>query len=191
VILDEIGRGTSTYDGISLAWAICEYLHDHIGCRTFFATHYHELTELADSFDLIQNLNVAVNELNDDVVFLHKIIEGVADKSYGIHVAKLAGIPNEVIVRSREILSELERNHTKPTPHVETEEFQNLSTVSADGENINRVVRVKHKTVGAVQFSLFGQEDHPVIDELRDLNLDEIDPRDAVQLIAKWKKTLL
>ncbi len=93
VILDEIGRGTSTYDGVSLAWAVVEYLHDHIGCRTLFATHYHELTDLAKTLSSVRNLNVAVREWEDQVVFLHKIVEGAADKSYGIHVARLAGVP--------------------------------------------------------------------------------------------------
>ena len=97
VILDEIGRGTSTYDGVSLAWAIVEYLHDQIGCRTLFATHYHELTDLAaDAARSVRNLNVAVREWEDQVVFLHKIVDGAADKSYGIHVARLAGVPREV-----------------------------------------------------------------------------------------------
>ncbi|MDR1486213.1 MAG: DNA mismatch repair protein MutS [Planctomycetaceae bacterium] len=191
VILDEIGRGTSTYDGVSLAWAICEYLHDRIGCRTFFATHYHELTELAESFDLVHNLNVAVNELNDDVVFLHKIIQGAADKSYGIHVAKLAGIPKDVICRSREILSDLERNHTKLAAHGETDELRNLTTTSPDGENVNHVVRVRRKTVGTIQFSLFGQDDHPIIEEIRAIDLEKTNPIDALQLLINWKKKLL
>ena len=93
MILDEIGRGTSTYDGLSLAWAIVEHLHDQIGCRTLFATHYHELTDLASSLAGVKNLNVAVREWEDEVVFLHKIVAGAADKSYGIHVARLAGVP--------------------------------------------------------------------------------------------------
>ena len=93
VILDEIGRGTSTYDGISLAWSVVEHLHDHVGCRTLFATHYHELTDLEKSLSGVKNLNVAVREWQDEVVFLHKIVEGAADKSYGIHVARLAGVP--------------------------------------------------------------------------------------------------
>ena len=93
VILDEIGRGTSTYDGISLAWSVAEYLHDRIGCRTLFATHYHELTDLEKSLPGVKNLNVAVREWQDEVVFLHKIVAGAADKSYGIHVARLAGVP--------------------------------------------------------------------------------------------------
>src|SRR6185312_12929793 len=95
VILDEIGRGTSTYDGLSLAWAVVEHLHDRIGCRTLFATHYHELTELADKLPGVANLNVAVREWQDTIVFLHEIVPGAADKSYGIHVAQIAGVPRE------------------------------------------------------------------------------------------------
>ncbi|MCR4412954.1 MAG: DNA mismatch repair protein MutS, partial [Thermoguttaceae bacterium] len=111
VILDEIGRGTSTYDGISLAWSVAEYLHDRIGCRTLFATHYHELTDLARSLARVKNLNVAVREWQDEVVFLHKIVEGAADKSYGIHVARLAGVPREVVERAKDILAQLEEEH--------------------------------------------------------------------------------
>ena len=104
VILDEIGRGTSTYDGLSLAWAIIEHLHEQIGCRTLFATHYHELTQLEESLPRVANLNVAVKEWNDEVVFLHRIVAGGADKSYGIHVARLAGIPAEVNERAKDVL---------------------------------------------------------------------------------------
>ena len=111
VVLDEIGRGTSTYDGISLAWAIVEHLHDAVGCRTFFATHYHELTDLADSLAGVRNLNVAVREWEDQVVFLHKIVPGAADKSYGIHVARLAGVPKGVNERAKQILAQLEAEH--------------------------------------------------------------------------------
>ena len=103
VVLDEIGRGTSTYDGLSLAWAIVEHLHDQIGCRTFFATHYHELTDLAGSLPAVTNLNVSVKEWEDHVVFLHKIVPGAADKSYGIHVARLAGVPRTVNERAKQI----------------------------------------------------------------------------------------
>ena len=111
ILLDEIGRGTSTYDGISLAWAITEYLHDQIRCRTLFATHYHELTDLRKSLPRLKNLNVSVKEWQDDVVFLHKIVEGAADKSYGIHVARLAGVPKSVNDRAKQILSHLESEH--------------------------------------------------------------------------------
>ncbi len=108
VILDEIGRGTSTYDGLSLAWSVVEHLHDRIGCRTLFATHYHELTALAGSLPAVRNLNVAVREWQDQVVFLHKIVAGAADKSYGIHVARLAGVPGGVVERAKQILAQLE-----------------------------------------------------------------------------------
>ncbi|MDR1291546.1 MAG: DNA mismatch repair protein MutS [Planctomycetaceae bacterium] len=190
VILDEIGRGTSTYDGVSLAWAICEYLHDKICCRTLFATHYHELTELSDNLDLFRNLNVAVNELNEDVIFLHKIIPGAAAQSYGIHVAKLAGLPKEVIVRSREILAELEKSHTRLVVNTEKEEVRNIKTISQDGDTVDRHVRVKQKTVGNIQLSLFEQDDHPIIEEFRKLNIENMTPIEALQLLVKWKKSL-
>jgi DNA mismatch repair protein MutS len=108
VILDEIGRGTSTYDGVSLAWAITEYLHDRIACRALFATHYHELAQLSEKLSGLRNYNVVVREWHDEIVFLHKIAAGSADKSYGIHVAQLAGVPEEVLGRAKEVLAELE-----------------------------------------------------------------------------------
>ena len=118
VILDEIGRGTSTYDGVSLAWAITEYLHDDVGCRALFATHYHELAELAEKLPALRNYNVLVQEDKEGIVFLHKIAPGSTDKSYGIHVARLAGVPEPVLERAREVLAELESRHldTKPRP---------------------------------------------------------------------------
>jgi len=111
VILDEIGRGTSTYDGVSLAWAITEHLHNQVGCRTLFATHYHELAQLAETLPGLRNCNVLVREWQDDIVFLHKIAAGSADKSYGIHVARLAGIPADVLDRARTVLGQLEAHH--------------------------------------------------------------------------------
>jgi DNA mismatch repair protein MutS len=111
VILDEIGRGTSTYDGVSLAWAITEYLHNQVGCRALFATHYHELAQLAETLPGLRNHNVLVREWQDDIVFLHKIAPGSADKSYGIHVAQLAGIPGDVLDRAKQVLAELEAHH--------------------------------------------------------------------------------
>ena len=168
VILDEIGRGTSTYDGISLAWAIVEYLHDRTNCRTLFATHYHELTDLADMFDRIRNLNVAVREQKDDIAFLHKIVPGAADKSYGIHVARLAGVPRAVIDRAGAILKELEQTHVEATTHTE-------------------IAAPKRKVVGGMQFSLFGADDHPIVEELRALDIDGLTPLDAIKLVADWK----
>jgi DNA mismatch repair protein MutS len=119
VILDEIGRGTSTYDGVSIAWAVTEFLHERVGSRTLFATHYHELTELVKSLPRTANYHVEVREWGEDIIFLHRIVPGPTDRSYGIHVARLAGIPHEVVVRAREVLCQLETSHGiggKPGP---------------------------------------------------------------------------
>jgi DNA mismatch repair protein MutS len=114
VILDEIGRGTSTYDGVSLAWAITEYLHDAVGCRALFATHYHELAQLSESLPHLRNYNVLVQEDDDKVIFLHRIAPGSAERSYGIHVAQLAGVPPAVLRRAQTVLTELETRHHLP-----------------------------------------------------------------------------
>ena len=114
VILDEIGRGTATFDGLSIAWSVAEHLHDEIACRTLFATHYHELCDLANTKTAVENHNVAVREWNDDIIFLRKILPGPADKSYGIQVAKLAGLPRPIINRAKEILSHLELSAARP-----------------------------------------------------------------------------
>jgi len=115
VLMDEIGRGTSTYDGVSIAWAIAEYLHNHSDCRpkTLFATHYHELNELANDFSRVKNFNVSVKEINGKVIFMRKLQEGGSEHSFGIHVAQLAGIPQNVVYRASEILVELEKNRSK------------------------------------------------------------------------------
>ena len=169
VILDEIGRGTSTYDGLSLAWAVLEYLHDRIGCRTFFATHYHELTALATSLAGVRNYNVAVREWQDQVVFLHKIVPGAADKSYGIHVARLAGVPPQVVERAKQILAQLENDGL---------DAQGQSKLS------RRAKRIKS---GDLQLTLFAAEEHPAVGELRELNLDETTPRAALQWLEAWQ----
>jgi DNA mismatch repair protein MutS len=114
VILDEIGRGTSTYDGVSLAWAMTEFLHTQIGCRSLFATHYHELAQLSAALPRLRNYNVLVRELENEIVFLHKIAPGSAERSYGIHVARLAGVPEAVLNRATEVLESLEKQHELP-----------------------------------------------------------------------------
>lgn len=172
VILDEIGRGTSTYDGLSLAWSVVEHLHEHVGCRTLFATHYHELTDLAKSLPGVNNLNVAVREWQDEVIFLHKIVDGAADKSYGIHVARLAGVPREVIERSKEILAQLEEEH------LDTEGRAKIA---------RRPVKAKKSHL---QLTLFGPADHPLLDELRRLDLNGLTPLQAFQLLQEWQETL-
>ncbi len=126
VILDEIGRGTATFDGLSIAWAVAEHLHDTIGCRTLFATHYHELTDLANTRPAVANYNVAVREWNEEIIFLHKILPGAADKSYGIQVARLAGLPKPVIERAKSILSHLELHSVKPEAKTQGPKAKNM-----------------------------------------------------------------
>ncbi|HMP03639.1 MAG TPA: DNA mismatch repair protein MutS, partial [Gemmatales bacterium] len=112
VILDEVGRGTSTYDGLALAWAIVEHLHDRVGCRTLFATHYHELTQLAEALPGVRNCNVQVHDEDGVITFLHRVVPGPASRSYGIHVAQLAGVPLAVTQRAEQVLRQLEQQHT-------------------------------------------------------------------------------
>ena len=164
LILDEIGRGTSTYDGLSLAWAIIEYLHNHprLNPRTLFATHYHELTGLADFLPNVVNYNVDVSEEGGEVTFLHRIVPGGADRSYGIHVAQLAGLPRDVILRANEILLDLERH--APTATVEP---SRLST--------------------GQQIALF-PESSPFLDELAQLDVNALTPLQAINKLYEWKQ---
>ena len=170
VILDEIGRGTSTYDGISLAWAVTEFLHDSIKCRTLFATHYHELTDLTATLKHASNWNVAVHEQGDGIVFLHRIIEGAADKSYGIHVARLAGVPSQVVQRATVILETLEADHLN--------------------EEGRPTVPARRKKGGEKQLSLFVVEEHPVFDEIRNLKIDEMTPLAALEELNRIRQQL-
>jgi len=166
VILDEVGRGTSTYDGLALAWAITEHIATRLKCRTLFATHYHELTELAELFDNIRNCNVAVREWMDEVVFLHRILPGGTDKSYGIHVAKLAGIPKSILARSNEILEELEAVFAK----------------EATGDRLAR-----HKTKEPDRDALFIQKHKSVLDKLATIDVNNLTPIEAINLLSQIK----
>ena len=162
LILDEIGRGTSTYDGLSIAWGIIEYIHNHpqLRAKTLFATHYHELTQLADLLPGIRNYNVAVSEADNKVVFLHKIIAGGADRSYGIHVAQLAGLPSPVVQRANEIMAELEKTS-------------------------GRAVRIHPQA--AQQAALF-PETSPLLDELKGLDVNALSPIEALNKLFEWQK---
>lgn len=171
IILDEIGRGTSTYDGLSLAWAIVEHLHDNIGARTFFATHYHELVDLEQSLAGVKNLNVAVKEWNEDVVFLHRIVRGGADKSYGIHVARLAGIPRSVNDRAKDILAQLEIDH-----------------INKYGQS--KITPPPRKTGSPIQLTLFDWGEHPILDRIREIDLSQTTPLNALQIIEQWQREL-
>lgn len=165
LILDEIGRGTSTYDGVSIAWAVSEYIHNHprLRARTLFATHYHELTQLADLLPGIRNYNVAVSEADGQVVFLHRIVPGGADRSYGIHVAQLAGLPKPVIQRASEILHQLEISSGK------------ARQVSPDLSQ---------------QLVLF-PETNPLLEELKKLDMNALSPIEALNLLYEWQKKYL
>jgi len=170
VILDEIGRGTSTFDGLSIAWAVAEHLHDFqgVGVKTLFATHYHELTELARTFSRVHNLNVAIKEWQNEIIFFHKLVPGGTNKSYGIQVARLAGIPAEVITRSREILNQLEQ--TGPgDAQIATLHPQRRKTRSG-------------KVVG-LQLSLFHSPLDVIRDQLLALDLDRMTPMAALQVL--------
>ncbi len=165
ILLDEIGRGTSTFDGLAIAWAVVEFIHQRLRAKTLFATHYHELTELAELLAGVKNLHVSVKEAGDQIVFLRKVEPGRADRSYGIEVARLAGLPLPLVERARAVL---ERHEEKE--HTVTEE---LSPGAAP-----------------MQISIFTPMDHGVVERLRGLNLDELRPLDALNLLAEIKKGL-
>ncbi len=265
VVLDEIGRGTSTYDGISLAWAVAEYLHDRIQCRTLFATHYHELTELQRHLPGLMNLNVAVREWHDEVIFLHKILPGAADKSYGIHVARLAGVPKPIVERAKDVLAQLEEERlaaesaawfqdadgrhgyaadtqvgesadwaenrpprlpdqppaseapetvssgspsapsTAPIPSGPSADSQlgppgdSLPTApiapqTASSSAIrSQTARRSATTKGFgryVQLTLFQPMDHPILEELRHLDLDKMPPVEALLWLKRWQEKI-
>ncbi len=171
VILDEIGRGTSTYDGISLAWSITEHLHDEIQCRTMFATHYHELTVLTQTLKQASNWNVAVQENNNDVIFLHRIVHGAAGRSYGIHVAKLAGVPRSVTERAATILETLENDH-----------------LNQDGNP--SVPQRRSRQQSSRQLSLFELPEDPLLDEIRNLEVDGMTPLEAMQELYRLRQQL-
>jgi DNA mismatch repair protein MutS len=171
VLLDEIGRGTSTYDGISIAWAIAEYIHQHPAakCKTLFATHYHELNEMTNKFPRIKNYTVSVKEVGTKILFLRKLIEGGSEHSFGIHVAKLAGMPNAVVQRATKMLAELEN--------------------SSRGKEKEKIVQAGNSS--DMQLSFF-QLDDPVLEQIRDevqnMDIDTLTPVEALFKLNEIKK---
>ena len=167
VLLDEIGRGTSTYDGVAIAWAVTECLHNQLGCKTIFATHYHELTQLTESLANVRNWNVAVREADEEIVFLHRVEPGGADRSYGIHVGRLAGLPAPVVARAWQVLALLEAGH-----HVAGRPVPPLPDAS--------------------QLGLFGGEagPHPLLAELAQLDLNAVTPMEALTRLTAWQQQL-
>ena len=173
LILDEIGRGTSTFDGLSIAWAVVEHISNPklLGAKTLFATHYHELTELEGKLDSVNNYCIAVKEKGDDIVFLRKIVKGGADKSYGIQVAKLAGLPDSVIERAKEIVEQLLANDI-------TETVKNISVETGSKKHS----RKQHfDEVDMTQISLFDTvKDDDIIEELKNIDIGNLTPLDAL-----------
>ncbi|MGD0013268.1 MAG: DNA mismatch repair protein MutS, partial [Bryobacteraceae bacterium] len=168
IVLDEIGRGTATYDGLALAWAVIEHIHDRIRAKTLFATHYHELTELAEQLDGVGNLRVSVKEAGDQIIFLRKVEPGAADRSYGIEVARLAALPPEVLERARQVLALHEK-----TEHQMTEELSPGARPPAP-----------------LQISLFEPVNYEIAERIRKLNLDELRPIEALRLLAELQEEL-
>ena len=176
LILDEVGRGTSTFDGVSIAWAICEYLaQGKVRPRTLFATHYHELTQLEDHFPSIKNYKMTVKETADGIVFLRKVARGASERSYGIHVAELAGIPGEVTQRAKEILVILESENTEATEIIESKKPRSSKKVAETGPTL---------------FDVVVQKPSEMEEELKKLDADRLTPMEALQKISEWKKKL-
>jgi len=174
IILDEVGRGTSTFDGLSIAWAAAEYIHDaaHLGARTLFATHYHELTDLAAAKEGVKNYNIAVREWGEKIIFIRKIMEGGTNRSYGIQVARIAGVPAEVVARAKEILRNLEKGEL-------------------DEVGMPKIARGrKAPRPHANQLSLFMDEKDSVVREIREIDLTNLTPLEALQKLNSWKDKL-
>jgi DNA mismatch repair protein MutS len=172
VIMDEIGRGTSTFDGLSIAWAVAEYLHDlkGRGVKTLFATHYHELTELARTKPRVKNFNIAVKEWNDEIIFLRKLVTGGTNRSYGIQVARLAGIPDQVIRRSKKILFDIEQGG------------------GASGESACLGIVKEAAGRGPVQLDLFKKPDIRIIDKLNQMDISVMTPLEALNVLNELQK---
>jgi DNA mismatch repair protein MutS len=169
ILLDEVGRGTATYDGLAIAWAAIEFIHARTRAKTLFATHYHELTELADRLSGVKNYHVSVKENAGGVVFLRKVEPGAADRSYGIEVAKLAGLPPEVIVRAREVLAEHENAERRLSGELASDE-------AADP--------------AAVQLTMFTPLSQKIVDQLQETEIERLTPLDALNLLHALKQQL-
>ena len=171
VVLDEIGRGTSTYDGLSIAWSVAEYLAK-IGCKTLFATHYHHLNELENQMPLVKNYRVSVKERGDQIIWLRKLVPGGTDKSYGIQVARMAGIPSEVLDRAFQVLKSLEKSSAGAGKQL------------AAADSMEPIRKKK------IQLTLFEQEEHPVLEQLRTLELSALTPVEALMKLDQWQREL-
>lgn len=190
IILDEIGRGTSTFDGISIAWAVAEYLHSKIRARTLFATHYHELTELALTMDRVKNYTVAIKEWNDQIIFLRRVVEGGADKSYGIQVARLAGLPRPVIERAKEVLANLEQAEFNELGEPVAAPKAAPGTAGTGKRGGKKLSPAGAGEPGAIepQLGLFATEAGLVFRDLQEMNIDAMTPLEAMNMLHDLKK---
>jgi DNA mismatch repair protein MutS len=190
VLLDEIGRGTSTYDGVSIAWAVSEFLHDRLGCKTVFATHYHELTQLADELDAVRNYNVAVREVAGphggapQVLFLHRLQPGGADRSYGIEVGRLAGLPAQVLGRAREVLALLEGEGAQMASALGRKGEKREPGTGGSRPGGRSLTPSRGIAVPSEQLGLYGLP-QPVIERLRGLDVNTMTPLQALEQLAR------
>jgi len=193
ILLDEVGRGTSTFDGLSIAWAVVEHLQQHTRARTLFATHYHELTELADLLPGVQNVHVAVKETPNEIIFLRHVEPGSASKSYGIEVARLAGLPRSVIERAREVLQRHEQSEHQVSEALSPgaqAEIEVAAAATAGGSHTVSPTKPPQSRRVAPQEVLFTPLDRAVLDKLREADLDHLAPLDALNLLAQLKKQI-
>ena len=184
LVLDEIGRGTSTFDGLSIAWAVIEHISNKklLGAKTLFATHYHELTELEGKMNNVNNYCIAVKEKGDDIVFLRKIIKGGADRSYGIQVAKLAGVPDMVIDRAKEIAEQLSDNDI-------TEKVQSIAVDTKGDKRKSKPVHYDDVTMGQMTLS-DTVKDEDIIQELKEIDITNLTPMDAMNTLYRLQNKL-
>jgi DNA mismatch repair protein MutS len=180
ILLDEIGRGTSTFDGLSIAWALVEYIHNHkkVSAKTLFATHYHELAEIPLVLPGVKNYNVAVKEWNDEIIFLRKIVEGACDHSYGIQVARLAGVPEAVIARAKEVLRNLEQSELTP-------DQKPVIARSASSKKGGKKGKPEE-----YQLNIFDTTGADAVQALRNLDVERLSPIEALNRLAEIKKKL-
>jgi DNA mismatch repair protein MutS len=180
VLLDEVGRGTSTFDGLSIAWAISEYLHNSIKCKAVFATHYHQLTQLEGVLPGVRNYSIAVKEEKGNITFLRTVVPGATDKSYGVHVARLAGVPDEVTKRADEILIEIEKEAV----------IEPLSK-NKKGRKSSKYTQLIFFDTPAVEGKILQPPSQdPVFVDIRNLDVDSLTPRDALNRLAEYQKIL-
>ena len=185
LLFDEIGRGTATYDGMALAHAIIGYIHEHLSAKVLFSTHYHELTALSDTYEDLKNVHVGAIEKDGEVVFLHKIMEGPADKSYGIHVAKLAGLPSSLLSHAENILTILEKNSQAQVS------LQENAEVERRVEDVESSATVQIPRVESEQLDLFtSNNDQEVLEEIKSVRVMNLTPLQALQFIDQWQTRL-